>query len=373
MKDTLRQWLILYQVKYLRIQKIKAILQKHSLSELFKLDRSSLLKLDLSEQQIKQLQQPNEDKITALMAWQKVSNNHILHWESEHYPALLLQISSPPLVLFCTGDINLLNTPQVAIVGSRNASHYSLDNAFRFANELSNQEITITSGFAQGIDEQAHLGALFNQGKTIAVLGTGCDVIYPKRHSQLAKTVAQQGLFISEFPPGTPPRAQHFPRRNRIISGMSLGVLVIEASLKSGSLITAKFALEQNKEIFAIPNSIHDPRSKGGHMLLKQGAKLTESTADILEELINWTNQKRPFMVNREVNKKNSEKKSQHSFTNEAMLVNLGYEVTPIDVIAERAQLPIDVVLSQLLDLELQDLVTAVSGGYVRKRRDEYV
>lgn len=359
-------WLAVKQIKGLRVSQLLKILEFKTLPELFSCNSTTLAAYGFKPEQINTINHINFSEIEPLLNWQQQKpEHHIIHYQSKDYPERLKQISSPPLVLYAIGDIQLLHQPQIALVGSRSASHYGQDNAFQFAKALAQFGLVVTSGFAAGIDGHAHKGALEAEGKTIAVLGTGPDVIYPKRNLQLYQKIIESGLVISEFAPGTQARAQHFPRRNRIISGLSLGVLVAEAALKSGSLITTKFALEQNREIFAIPGSIHDPRSKGCHQLIQQGAKLVQTVEDIVEELPNFDN-----TMNLSFFSKNNEKNNKENFTSNELLVKLDYEVTSIDELVERTQQPVDLVLSQLLDLELQGLIAATSGGYIRLRRE---
>lgn len=223
-------------------------------------------------------------------AWlQAAPNRHLLTLGDAAYPATLLELADPPLLLYAEGRLDCLDPPAVAIVGSRNPSAQGLVNARAFASSLSAADIVVVSGLALGIDAAAHEGALDALARggasTIAVLGTGLDEIYPRRHVALAQRVAAQGLLLSEYSLGTPPIAAHFPLRNRIIAGLSLGTLVVEAALQSGSLITARLAVEAGREVFAIPGSIHSPQAKGCHALIKQGAKLVEQTQDILDEL----------------------------------------------------------------------------------------
>lgn len=209
----------------------------------------------------------------------------VLPHDDERFPALLAEISEPPPLLFCRGDIAALLPPQIAIVGSRNASPAGLATARAFAADLAAAGFVITSGMALGIDAMAHEGALAAGGRTVAVLGCGADQIYPRRHARLAADIRAQGCIVSEFLPGTPPLAPHFPLRNRIISGLSLGVLVVEAAPDSGSLITARFAAEQGREVFAIPGSIHSPLARGCHQLIREGATLIETSAQLVDAL----------------------------------------------------------------------------------------
>lgn len=217
--------------------------------------------------------------------WLSQENNHLITLADSFYPAALLQDASPPPVLFAKGSLEMLQRPMLAIVGSRHATQPGVRHAEQFASYLSQQGIAVVSGMAAGIDAAAHRGALRGSGSTIAVVGTGLDRVYPASNRDLAHEIAEKGLILSEFPLGTPPLSPNFPRRNRIISGLSLGCLVVEAALQSGSLITARVAAEQGREVFAIPGSIDAPQSKGCHQLIKQGAKLVETANDILEEL----------------------------------------------------------------------------------------
>jgi DNA processing protein len=217
--------------------------------------------------------------------WLAKANNHIVTLADPDYPKALLEIADPPPLLYAKGNIALLNKLSIAIVGSRNASVQGEKNAEAFAQGLAEHGLCIVSGLALGIDGAAHRGALKAKGDTIAVVGTGLDMVYPAQHRDLAHQIASSGLIISEFPLGTLSKPQNFPRRNRLISGLSLGCLVVEANLKSGSQITARLSAEQGREVFAIPGSIHSPLAKGCHQLIKQGAKLVDSLQDIVEEL----------------------------------------------------------------------------------------
>lgn len=219
------------------------------------------------------------------LAWlQKGTDRYILTWEDENYPVQLKQISGAPPLLFVEGNVNLLQKAQIALVGSRSPTTEGRQNAYHFAYSLAQQGWVITSGLALGVDGESHQGALAALGETIAVLGSGLDQIYPAQHKQLSDQIKAQGALVSEFPLGTAPKASHFPRRNRLISGLAWGVLIIESALKSGSLITARYALEQGREIFTLPGSIHNPLAKGNHQLIRQGAKCVDNVEHILEE-----------------------------------------------------------------------------------------
>jgi DNA processing protein len=230
-------------------------------------------------------QGPSAETLERTLRWLDQPGHRLVALGDPDYPRMLLQIADPPTVLYVIGRTDLLNAPGLAIVGSRNASPRGMQDAQAFAHALSDAGLAIVSGLALGIDAEAHRGGLAGASSSLAVLGTGADVIYPKRNAELAARLAQEGALITEFPIGTPPVRENFPRRNRLISGLARGVLVVEAALPSGSLVTAKAAIEQNREVFAIPGSIHSPFSRGCHHLIRQGAKLVETTADVLEEL----------------------------------------------------------------------------------------
>ena len=227
----------------------------------------------------------NEEALAESMRWLSLENNFLVTLADPHYPKSLLEITDPPPVLYAKGKLALLNQPSIAIVGSRNATTQGKENAEAFAKGLSSFGLCIVSGLALGIDGAAHRGALQANGSTIAVTATGLDIVYPSKHLDLAHQIAKHGLLISEFALGEPSKPQNFPRRNRLISGLSLGCLVVEASLQSGSQITARLATEQGREVFVIPGSIHSPTSKGCHQLIKQGAKLVDNLQDIIEDL----------------------------------------------------------------------------------------
>lgn len=364
--DTLRHWLAIKQVKGLRSKQLLKLLEYYSLESLFQLSQDKLSSIGFNPNQINILKNINWPLVDSQVDWLNASDlHHIIHWQDDRYPENLKQISSPPFVLYAVGHLELISKPQIAVVGSRNASRYGTDNAFQFSKSLVEAGLIITSGLAAGIDAWAHKGALSaKRHSTIAVVGTGPDVVYPKRNHDLTQQIIQAGLILSEFPPGTPARSQNFPRRNRIISGLSCGVLVVEANVKSGSLITAKYALEQNREVFAIPSSIHETRAKGCHQLIRQGAKLVETITDILEEINDLVEVPQMSLFSQK-----DEKKVKENFTSHDFLVNLDYETTSIDELVARTNLPLDIVLAQLLDLELQGLIAATSGGYTLLRR----
>ncbi len=284
--------------------------------------------------------------------------HHVVTWADADYPALLREIPDPPVAFYAIGNRTLFARPQIAIVGSRNPTPAGLENARAFARALARAGLTVTSGMALGIDGAAHQGALDIGGATIAVCGTGLDRVYPAKHRDLAHTIADRGLLVSEFSLGTPPRPEHFPIRNRLISGLTLGTLVVEAALNSGSLITARLALEQGREVFAIPGSIHAPQSRGCHALIRQGAKLVETAEDVVEELgalaqfVRQTN-----MV--------SEPSIAIKLPREAkrLLDCLSHDPTTLDTLVERSGLAPNAISSILTTLELEGLISTMPGG----------
>ena len=291
---------------------------------------------------------------------------------SMHYPATLLDIEDPPLVLYMLGS--QLNRAQaainnvalsLAIVGSRNPTPQGESNARQFAKAFAEQGLCIVSGLALGVDGAAHDGALLGGGQTIAVVGTGLDRVYPKKHLALAHRIADNGLIISEFPIGTPPLNANFPKRNRIISGLSVGTLVVEAALKSGSLITARLASEQGKDVFAIPGSIHSPQSRGCHYLIKQGAKLVETAQDVMEELrIPLASVTPPLDDDDEVPEgfSSSSPEGDSSF-----LSALGFDIVSLDALQARTGLPTPELQAKLLELELDGFIRRLPGGLFQR------
>lgn len=301
------------------------------------------------------------------LAWLHDHQIHLLDTHSEHYPQMLREIRRAPPLLYVWGDPAVLSLPQLAVVGSRSPTPGGRDNATQFARELAASGITITSGLALGVDIAAHQGALGGNGKTIAVLGTGIDQIYPQRHYQIAQQiVATGGAVVTEFPLGVQPLPANFPQRNRIISGLSLGVLVVEAAVKSGSLITARYALQQNREVFAIPGSIHNPLSRGCHALIKDGAKLVETAQDIIDELsgflsMKWQELEDPNRAALKIAQELVE--SEHEGR---ILAAMGYDPLSLDTLVERTGLGAGELMAALLTMELKGLVGNLGNGYVR-------
>jgi DNA processing protein len=287
------------------------------------------------------------------------ASNAVLTLADSSYPRLLLEIADPPPLLYCRGRLELLSRPALAVVGSRNATAQGASNAEQFARSFSAAGLTIVSGLAQGIDAAAHRGGLAADGSTIAVLGTGVDNPYPKANLALAGEIAARGLLVSEFALGSQALAHNFPRRNRLISGLAQGCLVVEAALGSGSLITARSAAEQGREVFAIPGSIHSPLSKGCHALIKSGAKLAESAEDVLSELGSF--RRTGFASTR------ARPAAAAAAADEPLLEHMGFDPVDVDSLCVRAGLPAERVSTDLLRLELAGRVAVLPGGLYQR------
>lgn len=330
-------------------------LDTHTPRQLFSESASGLAALGLKETIIQAIRNPDWTIIERDLRWLEQPEHLALTLVDTCYPRQLKEIADPPPVLFIRGNPEILSLPQIAIVGSRNPSHLGADTATEFAKALARQGFVITSGLALGIDAAGHMGALQVQGYTIAVAGTGLDRVYPARHKELATEIIKHGAMISEFPPGTGAKADHFPRRNRIISGLCLGLLVVEAAKQSGSLITARMALEQNREVFAIPGSIHNPLARGCNALIREGAKLVETARDILEELNHYNQQ--------DENNFPETRQTTLDLEQQTLLNLIMFSPTSIDSLVENTGLSVEVISSMLLVLELQGYVESVSGG----------
>lgn len=327
--------------------------------------RSTLREAGLSTSLIDGLKAVDEEAIAAVLRWAEADDRHLLTPGDSAYPALLHDLPDAPFLLYVRGDPIALQTPQIAIIGSRNPTTGGLHNAGQFARHLAAGGLTVTSGLALGVDSAAHAGALAVAGRTLAVTGTGPDRVYPARNRQLATEILDAGgAIVTEFPPGTPPRPGHFPRRNRLISGLSAGTLVVEAGIRSGSLITARLALEQGREVFAIPGSIHNPLARGCHALIRDGAaKLVETAADIMDEL--------PALLGLGLNEEAESRATGDSDTAESgldpeharVLEALGHDPVPMDILLQRTGLTAAELSSILLILELQGRVTSMPGG----------
>ncbi len=319
-----------------------------------------LASFGLKEASIESLLNPDEEKINNILEWLDRPAHHLITICDDDYPELLRQIYSAPPVLYAIGQREALGFIHFAIVGSRNPTTGGRKLAEEFAIELSKAGLTICSGLALGIDYHSHIGALKANCSTVAVLGNGLASIYPARHKKIASEIIERGLLLSEYPPGTKPNAGNFPQRNRIISGMSIGVLVVEAAKKSGSLITANYALEQGREVFALPGSIHNPLARGTHSLIKQGAKLVESVNDIIEELAPVAS----IVINKTIsNKPDNSNYSDMDTDYKLLLDKMAYDSVAVDMLVKLTGLTAEAVSSMLLILELQGLIESQQGG----------
>lgn len=320
----------------------------------------------VSEKQAKALSGPPSPAMAAQMEraelWCTQTDNTIITLADGNYPAHLLTIPDPPTLLYIKGNPDVLSRTCVAVVGSRNATNQGIINARQFSGNLSQNGVTVVSGLAAGIDAAAHQGGLEGPGSTVAVIGTGADTVYPAGNRELAHKIAEQGCIVSEYALGTPPVASNFPRRNRIISGLSQGVLVIEAAAQSGSLITARMANEQGRDVFAIPGSIHSPLSKGCHLLIKQGAKLVENAQDIIDEL--------------QMSNKTTALAAMLADTDHAIKINpsnfsvlsaMGFDPVHPDELAQRCKMECGALSAKLVMLELEGQVEMLAGGFYRR------
>lgn len=369
-ESNLRYWLALLHTPGVGPATSHRLLEKFSSPEtLFSLPRGELQQAGVPQPVAEQLQRTDWSAVDRDLLWLEAADNHLLTCQDPQYPRLLAESGQHPPLLFVHGQMTTLSQLQLAIVGSRHPSRAGEQNALAFSRHLAMQGLVITSGLALGIDACAHQGALDAGGRSLAVMGTGLDRVYPASHRQLAHRIAEQGALISELPPGTPPQAQNFPRRNRIISGLSLGVLVVEAARRSGSLITARCALDQGRDVFAIPGSIHNPLSRGCHELIRNGAKLVEAAEHILEELGSLalgeiTGSKtapcadsRPAEIDNEY---------------QQLLQQMGHDPVTIDELVSHCSLTPEQLSSMLLILELEGYVTSGHGGrYTRTRKEK--
>ncbi|HSF71090.1 MAG TPA: DNA-processing protein DprA [Methylotenera sp.] len=361
------QWLALNQTSGLGNASLCQLLTKFGSPEAIYSASLSQLRDVVDDEIAQKIKQGVDiDEIAPTLDWLQKDNAHVVTLADSAYPQRLLEINNPPAALYAIGNLHWLNHPSIAIVGSRNATPQGEKNAEEFAASLCNFGLGVVSGMALGIDGAAHRGALKASGKsngaTIAVVGTGLDIVYPARHRDLAHQIAERGLIISEFPLGTPSKAQNFPRRNRLISGLSLGCLVVEANIDSGSLITARLATEQGREVFAIPGSIHSPVTKGCHQLIKQGAKLVENTQDILEELKNLLTEISPTGL--------MDKASPESTTSQqanTVLTSMGFDAISFDVLQQRTALTTEALSAMLMMLELEGKIMVLAGNQYQR------
>ena len=367
MMDREQAWLLLSRTPGLGNVKINNLIQHFESIENIFSETSFPSHLKIPNAAVSAIRAPDYNKVANDLRWLKKHGNHMLAIDDDLYPPLLKQINSPPPILFITGNPDVLLQPQLAVVGSRNATPVGLKNTQSFCDSLARSHITITSGMALGVDGQAHRAALDAGGNTIAVMGTGLDIVYPAKHKSLAHGIAQNGALVSEFPVGTKAHAHNFPQRNRIICGLSLGTLVIEAGVQSGTLITARQTMEINRPVMAIPGSIHSPTAKGCHLLIKQGAKLVESAEEIIEELIPLA-QSLSLQIKEKLDLLDKKPYiTVESDGQEHLLSLVCYEPTPIDEIINKSGLTAQEVSSALLLLELEERIQTLPGAhYIR-------
>ncbi len=357
--DDLSDWLTLHHALHATPRSLQLLLKKFmSPKTILAIFKNDPQQLNLTAAQKARLSKINQTKIERDLEWAAQANQHIVTFYHDTYPPLLKQTYDPPLILYIRGDPNALLFQQIAIVGSRKPSHAGKENATQFAFELSKAGLTVTSGLARGIDGCAHQGALAANAKTIAVLGCGANVIYPKQHHTLTQKIAQQGAIVSEYPLDTAPLAENFPRRNRLISALARATLVVEATLCSGSLITARFANEQGREVFAIPGSIHNQQASGCHHLIKEGACLVSCVQDLLDELNIDATLQSPHIENAYI-------KELDRLDNK-LIECVGFETRSVQYVINNIGGSAQTICSRLLKLELRGYIKAVPGGYCR-------
>ena len=349
-------------------QRLSALIDRHaSVAEVVDLPRSELVAAGVSKRQAKRLRDPDRKRMDRWRHWLDRPGRGLITKDSSDYPAMLKELPDPPLALWIEGTrSDLLSGPQLAMVGSRKPTANGRETAQQFARYLSERGLTIVSGLATGIDGASHRGGLQGCGSTLAVLGSGPDVLFPRSHTRLAAEIIAKGLIVSEYPPGTPPLAAHFPQRNRIIAGMSAGTLVVEAARRSGSLITARLAGNYGREVFAIPGSIHNPMAKGCHRLIRDGAKLVEEAADVLIELpplleLAMQPAAPPAGDPAETPEETAPLERQPGYAE--LLAALGFDPCGITDLARRTGLTAAELSSMLLLLEMEGLVEALPGG----------
>ena len=364
-----RRQLLLHLAHMPGTQSEKILAQLKTDNGLDKLLGASILqlrKMGLTENNAKFIAAIDGAIPTKTLAWLNQDHHEFIDYFDDRYPALLREISGSPFGLFVVGQLGTLAFPQIAIVGSRKATPGSKAFTYQLAGELVDAGLVITSGLAQGIDALAHQGALqggLNTSSsqafcTLAVLGHGLHLIYPRRHQQMANAIAERGALVSEFAPGVPVMPHHFPRRNRIISGMSLACVVVEAAEKSGSLITAHYALEHNREVFAVPGAVGNRQAKGSNQLLKDGAILIDSAQDIIDHLQGFQSHS---VESCESNAGNHQEKQSNS-----LLSHIGFEATSFDLLLERSGQSLEQINADLLSLEIEGKISCVAGGYIR-------
>lgn len=368
MDDELKYWLALLRAPQVGAVKARALVEYFGgAAAVFSGNRQAWQALGCKGESIDWLRAPDWQAVQLDLDWLAQPGHQFIPYTSERWPSRLNEIASAPLGLFAMGDWELATLPQLAIVGSRNPTAAGRDAALEFGRHLSAQGVVVTSGMALGIDAAAHQGALAAGGLTVAVCGTGLDRVYPRANHALAKQIAQHGLLLSEFPIGTPVVGYNFPRRNRIIAGLALGTLVVEAAVRSGSLITARYASEQGREVFAMPGSIHNPLARGCHALIRDGAKLVENAEHILEELAPQLGH-----AGREIASSvpsRTEPEGGHTEAEPELLVHLGYDPISADALVERSGLTVAEVSAMLVMLELDGWVSKTPNGKYQRMK----
>ncbi|HET7223813.1 MAG TPA: DNA-processing protein DprA [Rhodanobacteraceae bacterium] len=375
--DELLAWLTLLRAPGLGAASARALLQQAGSARaacrgIRRLRHSS----GLDQASLECIERPDVARLELDLAWLALPGHRLLRCDEADFPPQLETIPQPPAALFVAGDSAALLAPQVAIVGARSASAQGLANARDFARTLGRAGLTVTSGMADGIDGAAHAAALEAGGMTVAVVGTGPDLIYPRKHRALAARIEQCGAIVSEFPPGTEARPDHFPRRNRLIAGLALGTLVVEAGLQSGSLITARLAAEAGREVFALPGSIHNPLAKGCHRLIRDGARLVETAAEVIEALVPAARAQgaglRARLETAESPTGDGPASRKQDPDYASLLAALGDAPVSLDELVERTRLAPAALSSMLLLLELEGAVApAVNGRWQRVVADK--
>jgi DNA processing protein len=361
-----RAWLTLLRAPALGASKVRELVERHGSASAAVVHGGRDARLADAAREA--LRAPDAAALERDLRWLEQPESHLIPFSSEDYPSLLRDAQNPPAALFVAGDPDVLWSPQIAVVGARSSSGAGLANARVFARAFVMAGNVVTSGMAEGVDGAAHDAALKAGGKTIAVLGTGPDLAYPRQHKELAQRIIRDGALVSEFPPGTPGRPEHFPSRNRLIAALSLGTLVIEAGLKSGSLITARLAAEQGREVFALPGSIHNPLARGCHKLIRDGAKLVESAEEVLEDLRGAGALLADGLRQRIASDTTTKAAVQARDPEYASLLgSLDTEPVAIDELVQRTGLPAAALSSMLLVLELEGTVSAENGRYARR------
>ncbi len=359
-KDLLADYLHLYHSLGPRRKSLLALLAQFAgnPARIRRSSISSLMTAGLNRDTICKVRAGQHPQVARDLEWAESHHNHLICFDDGAYPELLRQIDDPPTLLYASGDISLLHEPQIAIVGSRHCTPGGAQNAYDFSAQLATAGFTITSGMALGIDSAAHRGSLDCAGKTIAVTGTGIDLTYPRQNQELARDILGQGLIVSEFTLGTQARPANFPQRNRIISGLALATLVVEAARRSGSLITARLAAEQGREVLAVPGSIHNPQSSGCHQLIRDGAAIVETPGDVTAELTGLTG----FILDQQT-MTSVDHDTRLDLEHGNLLELIGYDPVNCDILVQRSGLTIDKLSSMLLVLEINDFIQSAPGG----------